>query len=93
MHVAALRLELRLSDCTARHHKRRRMREIVDRLHRHFNVSLAEVDLEDLVDRSVLGVSVVAPSRREALESVERVAEAVQAHPLVEVVQLVLHEF
>lgn len=92
MHVAALRMELRLADCNSRRQKRRLMFEILEKLRRNFNVSLAEVDRDDQPALAVLGISAVALSRREARETVERVAEAVGAHPLIEVVGLVLHE-
>lgn len=93
MHVAAIRLELRLHDCTARRRKRRLMDEIREKLRRHFNVSLAEVDTDDRPEQSILGVSAVAATRKEAREVVERVAEAIGAHPSVEVVGLAFHEF
>ncbi len=88
MHVASLRLELRLSDGSARREKRRLMHEIEDKLRRHFNVALAEVDRPDHPGSAVLGVATVAASKREARDTLDRVAEAVAAHPLVEVLAL-----
>lgn len=93
MHVAALRLELHLSDGSTRRRKRRLMEEILDKLRRHFNVSIAEVDADDRPDRSILGVAAVAASGKEAREVLERVAEAVEAHPSVEIVRLAFREF
>jgi uncharacterized protein YlxP (DUF503 family) len=92
MHVATLRMELRLSDGSARREKRRLMHEIEDKLRRHFNVALAEVDRSDPVGGAVLGVSTVAATRREARDTLERVTEAVAAHPLVEVLAITRHE-
>ena len=93
MHVAAVRLELKLADGTQRRRKRRVMDEIVDKLRRHFNVALAEVDPDDRPDRAVLAVASVASRRKDARDLVERVAEAVGAHPDVEVVGLSLREW
>ena len=56
MNVATLRLELRVADCLTLGQKRRRLRRIVGRLRRHFNVSVAEVGLWDAPGEAILGV-------------------------------------
>ncbi|MFO0955855.1 MAG: DUF503 family protein [Isosphaeraceae bacterium] len=92
MHAAALRLELRLRDCTNRRQKRRLMHEILDKLRRHFPVALAEVDRDDEPDTAALGVAVVAATRRVAEETLDRVVEAVAAHPRLELVRATVRE-
>ena len=92
MHVAALRLEIRVRDCTSARVKRRRVRAIVEKLHRHFNVSVAEVDRHDRPSEAVLGVAAVASTRREAREVLDRVADAVGVHPRTELVRHAFHE-
>ena len=44
MNVATLRLDLRVGNCHSVGEKRRRMRVIMDKVHRSFNVSVAAVD-------------------------------------------------
>ena len=44
MTVATLRLKLLVADCHTTREKRRLMRAIMEKLHRHFNVSVAEGD-------------------------------------------------
>ncbi len=84
MYVAALRLEIRVRDCTSARVKRRRVRAIVEKLHKHFNVSVAEVDRREHPDEVVLAAAAVAESRREAREPLARIAEAMAVHPRVE---------
>ena len=85
MNVATLRLELRVGDCSTLRQKRRRLRRIVDRLRRHFNVAAAEVGALDRPSEAVLGFASVGATRREARDVLIRVAEAVAAHPRAEV--------
>ena len=90
MYLAMLRLEVRINDSPRA--KRRTVRAMIDKIHRHFNVSVAEVDRSNHPSESVLGVAVVAPSRREAREVLDRVADAVTAHPRAEILVLELTE-
>jgi uncharacterized protein YlxP (DUF503 family) len=84
MHLAALRLEIRVKHCASARVKRRRVRAIVEKLHRHFNISVAEVGLQDHPSDSTLAAAAVAETRREAREPLERVADALAVHPRVE---------
>jgi uncharacterized protein YlxP (DUF503 family) len=47
MHVAALTIELRLPGCHSLKEKRSRMKSLLANIHRHFNVSAAEIDHND----------------------------------------------
>ncbi|MEJ7638729.1 MAG: DUF503 domain-containing protein [Singulisphaera sp.] len=84
MTVATLRLKLLVADCQTTREKRRLMRAILEKLHRHFNVSVAEGDHDANPSQSDLSVVVVARTRREARETLARVADAVAAHPRAE---------
>ncbi|WZO96741.1 DUF503 domain-containing protein [Isosphaeraceae bacterium EP7] len=85
MNVITLRLVLLATDCRSAREKRKRIRAILDRLHQSFNVSVAEVDRLDHPQESVIGVVVVAATRREARETLARVTDAVAAHPRAEI--------
>jgi uncharacterized protein YlxP (DUF503 family) len=84
MSVAVLRLELLVGDCTTPRGKRRRMRAIMDKLHRHFNVSVAEVDHDDDPVHARLIVAAAARTRRDARETLNRVTDAIGSHPQAE---------
>ncbi len=85
MHLATLRVEVRIGGRLRS--KRQTVRAILDKIHRHFNVSVAEVDGEPPVGE-LLGFAAVATSRRDAREVLDRVADAVAAHPRAEVLQV-----
>ena len=69
-----------------------RMQAIMDRLHRSFNVSVADADSgpSGEIDRTVLVVVAVGRARRDARLILDRVADAVAAHPRTEVLA---HDF
>jgi uncharacterized protein YlxP (DUF503 family) len=77
MTVATLRLDLRVGDGHNPWEKRRRMRTIMDKVHRSFNVSVAAADHETDPSRCTLAVVAVARTRREVRELLGRVAVAV----------------
>jgi len=85
MTVATLRLTLLVVDCPTPREKRRLMRAILEKLHGHFNVSVAEGDRDPHPTQAELTVVAVARTRREAREVLSRVADAVAAHPRAEV--------
>jgi uncharacterized protein YlxP (DUF503 family) len=90
MFLAMLRLEIRLQDGPRA--KRRTVQAILDKIHRHFNVSVAEVDRANHPSESVLGIAAIAATRKDVREVLDRVADAVAAHPRAEVLNLELTE-
>jgi uncharacterized protein YlxP (DUF503 family) len=90
MFVAILRLEVLIADSPRA--KRRTVQEMLDKLHQRFNVSVAEVDRVNHPSESVLGIAAVAATRKEVREILDRVADAVTAHPRAEVLKLELTE-
>jgi uncharacterized protein YlxP (DUF503 family) len=89
MILATLRLELRVDPGQSSREKRRRMRAIMDKLHRSFNVSVAETDHATDPCQSILIVAAVGRSRREVRETLAKVADAVAVYPRAE---LLSHE-
>ncbi len=84
MTVATLRLKMLVAECHSTREKRRLMWAIMEKVHRHFNVSVAEGDHDSDPSQSDLTVVVVARTRREARETLARVADAIAAHPRAE---------
>jgi uncharacterized protein YlxP (DUF503 family) len=85
MTVVTLRLDLRLLRCPSPRDARRQVGAILEKLHRHFNVSVAVAEGTDGFDQAVLLVAVAAKTRKEARETLARVADALAAHPRAEV--------
>ncbi len=90
MYLSLLRLEVSIVDSPRA--KRRTVQEILDKLHQRFNVSVAEVDRSTHPSESVLGVAAVAATRKEVREILDRVADAVTAHPRVDVLKCEMTE-
>lgn len=86
MHLATLRVEIQVAP--GYRSKRKTIRAILEKVHRHFNVSVAELVGETHPSRSTLGVATLGASRREVREVLDRVALALSAHPRVEVLEV-----
>lgn len=85
MHVLAMRVELRFPAAQSLKAKRALLRPIVDGARHRFNVALAEVDHQDIWQRSAVGVSVVSATATTAAQLMDEVERFVWAHPEVEV--------
>ena len=86
MYLATLRVEVQIGK--GFRSKRKTVRAILDKIHRHFNVSIAEVGGGAHPTQSILGIAALASSRREVREVLDRVAAALNAHPRAEVLQV-----
>jgi len=82
--------DLHLAGCQSLKDKRRLVKSLKDRLHDRFNVSAAEVDLQDVWQRAVLAASVVSTERRHAEEVLGSCDRLVAGDPLVHVVAATL---
>ena len=60
LHAIALRFELRLPGCRSLKEKRARLARLRRELRQHFDVSMAEVDHQDLPDRATWAVALVS---------------------------------
>jgi len=86
MHLVTILVEVRIG--SGFRSKRKTVQAILDKIHRHFNVSVAEVAGEGHPSQSTLGVAALGSSRREVREVLGRVADALVAHPRAEVLQV-----
>ncbi len=78
MVVASLSLALLVPESGSLKDKRQIVRSLKDRIRNRFNVSVAEVDHQDMWQRATLGVAVVGPdhgSVRLVLDNVARFVE------------------
>ncbi len=87
MHVAALVLHLQLDGCETQRQRRQALQAMTRKLREHFNISLADLGPDQPPAEVLLGAATVSRSRREARELLDRVADAVAAHPRVAIVE------
>ncbi|MFA4836326.1 MAG: DUF503 domain-containing protein [Dehalococcoidia bacterium] len=78
MNIGALRLQLRLPENGSLKGKRRVLKSIISRVENRFNVSIAEIDDNDLWQLSTLGVVCVGNDGRHVNEVLSKVAEFVE---------------
>jgi len=86
MIVGTLELRLHLHDARTLKDKRRVLLSLKDRLRNNFNVSVAEVDGNDLVHSAVLAVAQVGNDSRYINGTLDKVVEAVKRVPMARLV-------
>ncbi|MGH9705077.1 MAG: DUF503 domain-containing protein [Candidatus Acidiferrales bacterium] len=75
MPVGLLTLEIHIPDARSLKDKRQVIRSLKDRLRGHFNVAVAELDHQDLWQRSLIGVVGIAADENFLEQSLREVAE------------------
>jgi uncharacterized protein len=78
MSVGLLVLHLHLPGCTSLKEKRSRLKPLLARLHREFNVSAAELDRLDAWQESVIGCALVSNQSDHTQRALQNVARWVE---------------
>ncbi len=87
MVVGVCTIDLHLPGIGSLKGKRQILLSLKERIKNTYNVSIAEVDANDLWQRAVLGVACVANDGRHVNRVLDSVLNAVRAHPSVELIQ------
>lgn len=66
--------------------KRRVVRSIKDRLSHHYNISIAEVDSQDVQNQAVLGIAMIGSDSMYVRTGLNKILERLRAHPEAELV-------
>ncbi len=77
--LATLTIHLHLPGCASLKEKRGRIKPLIARLRREFNLSVAEIDLQDSWQETVIGCAIIGGERaflESALQTVARWVEA-----------------
>jgi hypothetical protein len=87
MNVGVCRIELRLPENESLKGKRQVVKSIIARLQNKYNVSVAEIDNQELWQIATLGIACVSNHRRHADETLSSVVRfVVQNYPNLEIV-------
>lgn len=78
MAVGLLTLHLLLPGCTSLKEKRSRLKPLLARLHREFNVSVAEMERQDAWQEAVIACAIVSNANEHAQRSLQQVARWVE---------------
>ncbi len=79
MVVGTLRVEIYINGNRSLKGKRQVVRKVIDRVKSRFNVSIAEVDGQDLWQRAVLGISFVSNESSFVNSTLNQVARFIEA--------------
>lgn len=87
MIVGICTVELFIPDAQSLKSKRQVLNSLKDKLRDKFNVSVAEVDEQDLWQKAVLGIACVANETAYVNQVLDQVLNQIRAVPMVEIVQ------
>lgn len=86
MFVGVAVWDLHLAGCASLKEKRRIVRSLRDRLRHQLNVSVAETDHQDLLQRAGLAACVVSSGRRNAQQVLSSADQLVEGEPRVRII-------
>ena len=87
MALGVLTLYLHLPGCSSLKEKRSRLKPIIARLHREFNISVAEIDEQDIWQNAVIGCALISNDTAQTQRSLQKVIQWIENNWLdVEVV-------
>ncbi len=87
MTVGVCTVELFISESRSLKDKRQVLQSLKHRLQGKFNISVAEVDGQDLWQKAVIGMACVANERGHVNEVLDKALNAIRSVPAVEVVR------
>jgi len=80
MSLGLLTLHLSVPGCMSLKEKRSRLKPLIARLHREFNVSVAEMDHQDSWQKAVLACALVTSDQAQTHRSLQKVVRWVETH-------------
>ena len=87
MALGLLTLYIHLPGCSSLKEKRSRLKPLLARLHREFNVSVAELEHQDVWQDAIIGCALVSNDKRHTQRSLQRVVRWIEnSWPDVELV-------
>ena len=78
--IGILTIHLHLPGCASLKEKRGRLKPLLNRIHREFNVSVAEMDRQDMWQEAVIACVLVNSDAKQIQKSLQTVAKWVQSN-------------
>jgi hypothetical protein len=78
--IATLTIHLHLAGCGSLKEKRGRIKPLISRVHREFNVSVAEMDLQDKWQEAVIGCAMIGNDQAFLQAALQNVAKWVKGN-------------
>jgi len=73
MSIGILTLQLQLTGCKSLKEKRSRLKPLISRLHREFNISVSELERQDIWDKATLGCVMISNDHQFSERSLQSV--------------------
>lgn len=78
--IGILTIHLRLPGCTSLKEKRGRLKPLLNRLHKKFNISVAEMERQDMWQEAVIACALVNSDGKQVQRSLQAVAKWVEGN-------------
>jgi uncharacterized protein YlxP (DUF503 family) len=78
--VGTLTIHLHLPTCASLKEKRGRLKPLIARLQREFNISVAEMDLQDAWQEAVIGCAMIGNGNAHLESALQNIAKWVEGH-------------
>jgi uncharacterized protein YlxP (DUF503 family) len=86
MSLGLLTIHIHIPGCSSLKEKRRRLKPLLARLHREFNISVAEIDLQDTWQMAVIGCALISNDNGHTQRTLQGVIRWIETYwPDVEV--------
>ena len=80
MSLGVLILSIHIPGCCSLKEKRSRLKPLISRLHREFNISVSEIDHQDVWQSATIACALVSSDRGYTHKSLQKVASWVERH-------------
>jgi len=80
MSIGILTLHIQLPGCASLKEKRSRLKPLIARLHREFNISVAEVDYQDTWQDALLACALVSNNPKHTQRALRNVTRWIETH-------------
>lgn len=80
MSLGVLTLHLYIPGCSSLKEKRRRLKPLIARLHKEFNISVAEIDHQDVWQSATIGCALISNNQGHTQRALQAVSKWVEHH-------------
>lgn len=80
MSLGVLTIHLYLPGCSSLKEKRRRIKPLLTRLHREFNISVAEVDNNDVWQNATIACALISNNNDHTHRSLQKIVRWIEIH-------------
>ncbi|NLJ85614.1 MAG: DUF503 domain-containing protein [Firmicutes bacterium] len=85
MVIGIAKITLHIFDCQSLKEKRRVVNSLLHRLRNRFNAAIAEIDDQDLWQKSTIGAAVIGGSTAHASSQLQSIVDFVESQPLANI--------